>query len=138
MHAEPFTVLAREDANIHPLKILKGKRVNIGAPNSGQRATMEILLATLWLEKSDFSSVTRLNPSEQAQALCDKKVDVIVYVVGHPNSSIKEASSACQTKLVNVQGDNIDKLISKHSYYDKATIPGHMYRGSDQDTILLV
>ncbi|TEW44007.1 TAXI family TRAP transporter solute-binding subunit [Psychromonas algicola] len=134
VHAEPFTVLAREDANIKSFEDIKGKRVNIGAPNSGQRATMETLLQLYGWKKSDFSALTALNPSEQAQALCDKKVDVIVYVVGHPNSSIKEASSACQTRLVNVQGANIDKLISQHSYYDKAKIPGGMYRGSDQDT----
>ena len=134
VHAEPFTVLAREDANIHSFKDIKGKRVNIGAPNSGQRATMEMLLQLYGWKKSDFSVVTALNPSEQAQALCDKKVDVIVYVVGHPNSSIKEASSACKTKLVNVQGDKINELISKHSYYDKAIISADIYKGSEQDT----
>jgi len=133
VHAEPFTVLAREDANIHSFEDIKGKRVNIGAPNSGQRATMEILLKLYGWTKSDFSVVAELNPSEQAQALCDEKVDVIVYVVGHPNNSIKEASSACKTKLVNVEGDKINELISMHSYYDKANIPGAMYKGSDQD-----
>ncbi|TEW54440.1 TAXI family TRAP transporter solute-binding subunit [Psychromonas sp. RZ22] len=134
VHAEPFTVLAREDANISSFEDIKGKRVNIGAANSGQRATMEMLLSLYGWGESDFSAVTALPPGEQAQALCDKKVDVIVYVVGHPNSSIKEASSACQTKLVNVKSIKLSELITEHRYYHTAVIPGGMYRGSPEPT----
>src|SRR3546814_9066803 len=40
VHPEPFTVVARKDANIETFEDLKGKRVNIGNPGSGQRGTM--------------------------------------------------------------------------------------------------
>jgi TRAP transporter TAXI family solute receptor len=134
VHTEPFTVLAREDANIQSFSDLKGKRINSGAVNSGQHATMALLLRLYGWDSSDFSEISALNPSEQAQALCDKKVDVIIYVVGHPNSSIKEASSACKTKLVNVEGPKISQLIAQHPYYHAATIPGNMYRGNPEET----
>ncbi|WP_366522565.1 TAXI family TRAP transporter solute-binding subunit [uncultured Psychromonas sp.] len=134
VHSESFTVLARKDAKIESFEDIKGKRVNIGAPNSGQRATMEMLLELYGWNEADFSEITYLTPSEQAQALCDKKIDVIVYVVGHPNSSIKEASSACQTTLVNVAGPEISELIETHRYYETADIPAGMYRGSPNKT----
>jgi TRAP transporter TAXI family solute receptor len=134
VHAEPFTVLARIDSNINRFEDLKGKRVNIGAPRSGQRATMDMLLNLYEWDKSYFKDVLELTPNEQAKALCDDTVDAIIYVVGHPNRSIKEASGACQTKLVNVSGDKIDALMTQTSYYQKAIIPGGMYRGSDNDT----
>jgi len=134
VHAEPFTVLARIDSGIHHFEELKNKRVNIGAPRSGQRATMDVLLKLYGWKKSDFKEVFELTPSEQAKALCDDRVDAIIYVVGHPNSSIKEASGACQTRLVNVAGDKIDKLTAETSYYQKVVIPGDMYRGSPYDT----
>ncbi|MDF4871886.1 TAXI family TRAP transporter solute-binding subunit, partial [Vibrio parahaemolyticus] len=44
VHPEPFTVVARKDANIKTFDDLKGKRVNIGNPGSGQRGTMEVLM----------------------------------------------------------------------------------------------
>ena len=44
VHPEPFTVVARKDANIKTFDDLKGKRVNIGNPGSGQRGTMEVLI----------------------------------------------------------------------------------------------
>lgn len=134
VHAEPFTVLARMDANIDFFEELKGKRINIGPTSSGQRATMNILLDLYGWKLTDFEKVFALNPSEQAQALCDDTVDAIIYVVGHPNSSIKEASGACQTKLVNVYGDKIDQLIANTGYYKNSLIPAAMYRGSHEDT----
>jgi methylenetetrahydrofolate--tRNA-(uracil-5-)-methyltransferase len=39
LHPEPFTVVARSDSGIRTFDDLKGKRVNIGNPGSGQRAT---------------------------------------------------------------------------------------------------
>ncbi|MEE4317206.1 MAG: TAXI family TRAP transporter solute-binding subunit, partial [Erythrobacter sp.] len=44
LHPEPFTVVARADAGITNFEDLKGKRVNIGNPGSGQRGTMEVLM----------------------------------------------------------------------------------------------
>jgi len=134
LHSEPFTVLARKEAKIEHFEDLKGKRVNIGAPNSGQRATMELLLTVYGWQLSDFKEAASLMPSEQAQALCDNKIDAIIYVVGHPNSSIKEATSACQTRLVSVTGPKIDKLINKHNYYEAAKIPAGMYHGNPEET----
>ena len=41
VHPEPFTVVARADSGIKNFDDMKGKRVNIGNPGSGQRGTME-------------------------------------------------------------------------------------------------
>ena len=58
----------------------------------------------------------------------------MVYTVGHPSGSIQEATTACDSVLVNVGGDAVDKLVNDNSYYRTATIPGGMYRGNDGDT----
>ena len=130
VHPEAFTVVARRDSGIKVLGDLKGKRVNIGNPGSGQRATMEVVMAALgWTAKS-FALASELKPSEQSQALCDNKVDAIVYVVGHPNGSIQEATTTCDTLIVAVDGPAIDKLVAGAPYYAKATIPAGMYRGN--------
>ncbi|MBU0725390.1 MAG: TAXI family TRAP transporter solute-binding subunit [Alphaproteobacteria bacterium] len=134
LHPEPFTVLARKDANIKNFDDLKGKRVNIGNPGSGQRGTMDVVLKAKGWTVSDFSLASELKPAEQSQALCDNKVDAIVYTVGHPNGSIQEATTSCETVLVNVDGPAIDKLLKENPYYSKAVIPAGMYPGNPQDT----
>ncbi|WP_209424365.1 TAXI family TRAP transporter solute-binding subunit [Pararhodobacter sp. SW119] len=133
LHPEPFTVVARSDADISTFEDLQGKRVNIGNPGSGQRATMDVVLEAMGWTTGDFAQATELPPGEQALALCDNNVDAIVYTVGHPSGAIQEATTACDTVLVNVDNDEIRALLEDRSYYRMATIPGGMYRGTDSD-----
>ena len=133
VHPEPFTVVARADSGIKHFNDLKGKRVNIGNPGSGQRGTMEVVMNALGWSKSTFSLASELKSSEQSSALCDNKIDAMVFTVGHPSGSIKEASSSCDSVIVEVSGAAIDKLVNNNSYYRHATIPGGMYRGTPSD-----
>ncbi|SIQ93102.1 TAXI family TRAP transporter solute-binding subunit [Marinobacterium stanieri] len=133
MHAEPFTVVARADAGIKNYNDLKGKRVNIGNPGSGQRGTMEVLMNAKGWTADDFALASELKASEQASALCDNKIDAMVYVVGHPSGAIKEATTSCDSNLVEVNDATIDMLVGENSYYRKATVPGGMYRGNPDD-----
>lgn len=133
IHPEPFTVVARADSGIKNFNDIKGKRVNIGDPGSGQRGTIEVLMNAKGWTTDDFALASELKASEQASALCDNKIDVMVYVVGHPSGAIKEATTSCDSTLVNVDDADVAKLIADNSYYRSATIPGGMYRGNPDD-----
>ncbi|MFT4959064.1 MAG: TRAP transporter TAXI family solute receptor [Paracoccaceae bacterium] len=133
VHPEPFTVVARADSGITTFDDLKGKRVNIGNPGSGQRGTMEVLLAAKGWTTDDLALATELKASEQSAALCDNQIDAMIYTVGHPSGSIQEATTACESVLVTVDGPAVEKLINDNAYYRSATVPGGMYRGNDAD-----
>lgn len=133
LHSKPYTVVARKDANVATFDDLKGKRVNVGNPGSGQRATTEVVLAAKGWTLSEFSLASELKPAEQAAALGDNNVDAIVYTVGHPNGSIQEATSSVDSSLVPVVGAEINQLISENPYYTKVVIPGGLYAGNNQD-----
>lgn len=133
VHGEPFTVVARKDSGIKSWDDLKGKRVNIGNPGSGQRATMDVVLAAKGWDTKAFSLASELKSSEQAAALGDNKVDAIIFTVGHPNGSIQEATTTTESVLVPVDGAGIEKLVKDNPFYANATIPGGMYKGNDKD-----
>jgi len=133
VHGEPFTLVARADSGIKNFDDLKGKRVNIGNPGSGQRGTMDIVMAAKGWTKADFKLASELKGSEQSKALCDNKLDAMIYVVGHPSGAMKEATTTCDSVLVNVDGPVIDKLVKDNPYYKYTTIPGGMYRGNPND-----
>ena len=133
VHPEPFTVVARADSGIKTFEDLKGMRVNIGNPGSGQRGTMEVLMSAMGWTTDDFALATELKAAEQSQALCDNQIDAMVYTVGHPSGSIQEATTACDSVIVEVSGDVVDQLVADNPYYRTATIPGGMYRGNDED-----
>lgn len=127
LHPEPFTVVARADSGIKTFEDLKGKRVNIGNPGSGQRATMELMMERYGWTKDDFALASELPSREQAQALCDNQIDAFVFTVGHPSGSISEPVATCNAQLVEVSGPVVEKLVSEFPYYFNATIPAGMY-----------
>lgn len=134
LQSEVFTILARKDAKIAGFDDLKGKRVNIGNPGSGQRDTFEEIMAVKGWDKGVFSLVSELKPAEQASALGDNNIDAMSYFVGHPNGAIQEASTTTDAVLVPVTSPEIDKLLAERSYYSKAEIPGGLYKGSPNPT----
>ena len=134
VHPEPITVVARKDANIETFDDLKGKRVNVGNPGSGTRETLEAILEAKGWTLDDFSLASELKSAEQAAALCDNKVDAIFFTVGHPAGTIQEATTACESNLVEVTGPEIDKLVEANPYYSTATIPGGLYAGNPDPT----
>ncbi|MEQ8347940.1 MAG: TAXI family TRAP transporter solute-binding subunit [Sneathiellaceae bacterium] len=134
VHAEPFTVVARADSGIKTFDDLKGKRVNVGNPGSGQRGTMEVVMEKKGWTMDDFKLTSELKSAEQSAALCDNNIDAMIFTVGHPSGSIQEATTSCDSVLVDVTGPVIDELIAANPYYAKAVIPGGMYRGTDDDT----
>ncbi|MCT8674906.1 TAXI family TRAP transporter solute-binding subunit [Glaesserella parasuis] len=131
IHPEPFTVMARTDAKITNFDDLKGKRVNVGDPGSGTRATMNVILAAKGRTDKEFKVASELKPAEMASVMVDNNLDAITYNVGHPNGALKEAAASCDAHLVPVTGEAIDKLVADHPYYAKATIPGGLYKGTD-------
>jgi uncharacterized protein len=134
VHPEPFTVLARKEANVTKFEQLKGKRVNVGNPGSGTRASMEQLLAAMNWTLADFSLASELKADEHGPALCDNKIDAFFYGVGHPSANIQDPTTTCGAKLVSITGPAVDKLVADNPYYAKATIPGKLYAGNQDPT----
>ncbi len=134
VHPEPFTLVARKEANVHQFSDLKGKRVNVGNPGSGTRAAMDELLAAEHMTMSDFALASELKADEHGPALCDNKIDAFFYGVGHPSANIQDPTTTCGAKLVPLDDPAVDELVKKHSYYAKVTIPGGLYANNPQPT----
>jgi hypothetical protein len=134
VHPEPFTVVARPEANIKQFSDFKGKRFNVGNPGSGTLSAMEELLETMHMKMTDFALASQLKADEHGPALCDNKIDGFFYGVGHPSANIQDPTTTCGAKLVPLTGPAVDELVKKHPYYAYATIPGGMYANNPQPT----
>lgn len=134
VHPEPFTVLARKEANITKFEDFRGKRFNVGNPGSGTRTSMEELLGTMGWKLADFSLASELKADEHGPALCDNKIDGFFYGVGHPSANIQDPTTTCGARLVSLTGPAIDKLVSEKPYYARATIPGGLYSNNPNPT----
>ncbi len=131
LHSEPFTLVVRRDAGISDLDGAEGRRINIGNPGSGQRATMEVVMKAMGWTKKNFQLVEELKASEQSFALCNNRIQAMVYTVGHPNESVSKAVRLCNATIAPVKNAQIDKLVADNLYYTYTSIPGGLYPGID-------
>lgn len=129
VHPESITLVAAVDANINNTNDLKGKRVNIGNPGSGQRQnSIDALQAVGINYKTDMIS-EGIKPAEAPGLLQDGRIDAFFYTVGHPSGAIKEATTgARKVRFAEITG--VEDLLEKYPYYAKAKIPINIYPGA--------
>ena len=131
VHPEPFTVLARKEANVTKFEELKGKRVNVGNPGSGTRASMEELLGALGWKMSDFSLASELQAptsTGRRSATTRSTPSSTASAIPRPTSRTRPRPAAPSSSRS--PGPAVDKLLADKPYYAKATIPGGLYAGN--------
>ena len=127
IHPESMTLVASVKSGIERIEDMRGKRVNLGNPGSGQLQNSLDVLTAAGLTEQDVSA-EKVKAIEAPSLLQDERIDAFFYTVGHPNSNIKEATSGrIRVHLVPITGRGVDKLIEKHSYYAKSVIPHSFY-----------
>lgn len=127
-HADAFTIIARRELGIRSAAELRGRRINMGSPGSGEQVSMARIMAALGVTRRDFADVRELSVAEQHRALCANELDAIVYSVGHPNGLIDDVVRMCRGVLVEVAGPAIDAMLERHPEYERTVIPGGTYR----------
>ena len=132
LHEELLTIVSRKEDNILNIDDIRGTVVNIGAPGTGVKGTMKNLInAKNWDTNKDFKLALDLKSAEEAQALCDKKIDIMTDMIGHPSGSLLEASSTCKINFVKIDKETINKITERYKFYSKAEIPCELYENHD-------
>jgi TRAP transporter TAXI family solute receptor len=124
---EPITILARRGAGIYRLADLVGKRIDIGHPASGRRATVERLFAALALTPEKFAKVAELSSSGALDDLCAGALDATILVVGHPNARIGRVLATCDADLIPIAGPQLAAALEGQPDYSQAVIPKSHY-----------
>ncbi len=126
IHPESVTLIATDASGIRTLADLRGKRVAIGNPGSGQLGNSRDALALVGINEKKDIKAEYLKAVEAASALQDERIDAYFYTVGHPNGSIKEATAG-RIKVHIVPIPDVQPLLTKYPYYAKAFIPMKFY-----------
>jgi TRAP transporter TAXI family solute receptor len=129
IHPESITLVAADDAGIKSIQALRGKRVNIGNPGSGQRQNSIDGLQNAGINYEKDLKAEGVKAAEAPGLLQDGRIDAFFYTVGHPSGAIKEATAG-RRKVHFVPITGVDKLLQKYPYYAKAFIPIKLYPGA--------
>ncbi len=133
LHAETLSIVVGEDSDIESFDQLKGRRVAVGPAGSGQRVLLDLLLAARGWTLADFASVLEVAPTEEADALCDGKVDAAIYMAGNPTGLLQEATTSCDSDIVPVPADLVAAVVRDNPALRPAVVPGGIYRDVPED-----
>jgi len=128
LHPEAVTLIAADDAGIKTVQDLKGKRVNIGNPGSGQRQNSIDALQAAGLDPEKDIQTEQVKASEAPGLLQDGRIDAFFYTVGHPSGAIQEATAG-HRKVRFIPIKQVEKLLEKYPYYAKDKISLKLYTG---------
>ena len=129
LYPEAFTIVARADSGIDRLSDLAGKRLDIGPPGSGSRATMEVVMSEMGWEESDFALLTGTDANEARRAICASEIDAAIFIIAHPNLAVEDMITSCGAELVPVDDEVIAELTRALPYYSASVIAGNTYPG---------
>ncbi len=121
IHPEAVSLVAADDAGIKTIQDLRGKRVNIGNPGSGQRQNAIDALKSAGIDYEKDLRAEHVKASEAPGLLQDDRIDAFFYTVGHPSGAIKEATAGVR-KVHFVPVVGVEKLLEEFPYYAKAKI----------------
>ena len=132
IHPESVTLCAAVDAGINSIGDLKGKRVNIGNPGSGQRQNSIDVLTAVGIDIDKDIMAEGLKAAEAPGMLQDGRLDAFFYTVGHPSGAFKEATSGTR-KVKFIPIELPASFYEKFPYYAPSMIPLKEYPGAAND-----
>ncbi|UYN97646.1 MAG: TAXI family TRAP transporter solute-binding subunit [Enhydrobacter sp.] len=128
LYPESVHVVARKGAGIASLADLRGKRVSLDEPGSGTLVDARLILSAIGLTEQDFKaeylSAQRVGDAFKADAL-----DAFFVVSGYPHSTVADLAVTTGIELIPVTGPEIDKLLSRFSFFSADRIPDGAYKG---------
>ena len=133
VHPETIMLVARADSGIMKVSDIKGRRINIGNPGSGQRGNATDILRIYGIDQNKDIKAEGLQQGGANRALVDKKIDAFFYTVGNPWGGGLEISNSTAIRMIPVNSMGIQKLVAGKPYYVMTSIPGGIYKGVDKD-----
>lgn len=124
-------VVASKKSGIKNLEDLKGKRIAVGAQNSGVEVNARTLLNGFGITYNDVK-VDYLGYAEAADALKGGRIDAAFLTSGIPNSSLMELQQSFDLQLVGINPEKVREIAKNQAYFLPLIIPKGTY-GNDAD-----
>lgn len=123
-------VVTSKKSGIKTLDDLRGKRVAVGAQNSGVEVNARNLLNGHDITYDDIS-VDYLGYAEAADALKSGKLDAAFLTSGLPNASLMELEQGFDLQLVTIDPARIADIAKDKAYFISLEIPADTYGNAE-------
>lgn len=114
---------------IKSVEDLRGKRVGVGAANSGVEINARMILAAYGITYDDITP-DYLAYGEAIDNMKNGQCDAVFVTSGLPNATVMELGVSYDMVIVPIDGAGRDKLVSEYPYYSKTVIPAGTYNNT--------
>jgi len=136
LYPETIHIIATKASGIKTIEDLKGKRVGVGAPNSGTAADAKVILGYHGINFEDMKT-EEIDFNETAQRLIDGQIDAGFTTAGFPTSSVINIATKRDIVLIPISEEKASGIVVKSPYYGSITIPAGTYKGIDEPVLAL-
>lgn len=123
-------IIATKESGIKSFEDLKGKKVAVGAPNSGTELAAQVLLEGHGMSYKDITP-DYLSFAEAAEQMKNGIIDAAILSSGIPNSAIMDLETTHGVTFLPIEDDAMKYLTEKYSYLKEATIPAGSYSNEE-------
>lgn len=128
-----MTIVVRADSDIYSISDLAGHAISVGTPGSGAEFETRFLLEALGLSYDDFSRVDMVGIGPGFTAFQDGKTDAVIAYMGAGNSSLMEAMTNVDVRILSFTEEEMDIVLENCNYVVEDIIPGGSYDGFEED-----
>ena len=129
---EAVHVVVLPDSPIKAVDDLRGKRVDIGAPQSGTRASALAVLAAHGVAVADLREASQGPPERAGRRLVAGQLDALFVTINPPAHGLQELAARWGLRLVGLRPDAVTRLVGERSGLVTMTIPANTYPGQGE------
>lgn len=119
------------DSGIESFYDLQGKRVGVGAPNSGVELNARLMFEAHGMSYDDVEE-DYLSYSEAIEQIKNGMVDAAFVTSGIPNSTVIDLGTSHEVKIVPIEGEAMEYLKNQYPFFSENVIPAGTY-GNEED-----
>lgn len=126
LYSNYVQIVTLKNSEIHSVKDLAGKRVGVGASNSGVEVNAKMILKGHGLSVNDYDSYF-LSYNEAMEQLKIGEIDAAFVTSGLPNGPVAELSKVKEISVVPIHLNEMAEEAQLISYFKAARIPANTY-----------
>ena len=131
LYTEACQIVVKANSDIKTIDDLQGKKICIGAEESGTEVNAKQILELSGLN-SKLVEMANLDYTDAAKQLANGRIDAFFCTAGIQTTVISELTKECRIKILNIDDKCIKKLITAYPYYCKYEIPANTYAGQTE------
>ena len=129
---EAVHVVVPASSSIRTVEALRGKRVDIGAPQSGTQYSAILVLAAHGLDVRDLREVSQEGGERAARRLSADQVDALFVTIAAPARSLQELAARPGIRLVTLSSRGIHRIVGENLGLVAMTLPPNSYPGQGE------